>query len=118
VIFDGDGEPYDLNVQKKIEVPFAFTILYQSITTDGKEVTLTGSIQINPQYRVIELSLDYYILNSEKKPVRATSLNLIKGCPNPATFDFEYSYPLDLSKYEYELFDLTIIAEEVDTQHI
>jgi hypothetical protein len=118
VVFDGNGMPYDVNVQKKIEVPFAFKILYQNTTTDGKEVTLSGTIEINSQYRIIELAIDYYLFNGKKETVRATSLNLVKSCPSPATYDFEYSYPLDLSNYEYEIFDLTIIAEEVDTQHI
>ena len=120
VEIDGDYQPYNIGVEKKIEVPFAFVIKYVTTATDGKEATLKGTIEVNAQYKIIQLDLDYYIMNGQKKSVRATSLNLVKNkeVPTPAIFDFEYSYKLDLQQYEYEIFSLIFIVEEIDTKHI
>lgn len=112
---DGDYQEYTVNVEQTIEVPYTFIITYKTITLplNNKEVMLTGDIEVNRKYKIIELNIDYYIFNGNLKTVRATNLNLVPK--SPGVYSFEYQYPLDLSQYEYEIFSLIFIVEEVET---
>lgn len=107
---------YQINVPRKIEVHNAFVINYITTMNMG-EATLTGTIEVNSRYKVVELQADYYIFNKRKQFVRVTNLNLIKG-NRPATFSFVYSYPLDFAKYKYELFSLMFILEKTQIHNI
>jgi len=111
-----DAEPYEIGKSKKIEIHNTFTISYSNQSTSGKEVTLTGSIEINRRFKIVQLDMDYYILDRNQKPVRATNLNLAQDAPG--VYTFKYTYPLHLKTYEFELFSLIFIVEEVDTQSI
>ena len=115
---DGDYETYDVGVEKTIEVPYTFKIVYMTKTLplNNKDVMLCGTIEVNRKYKVVQLEIDYYIFDGNHKSVRATNLNL--QAVSPGVFSFEYQYPLDLNQYEYEIFSLVFIVEEVPTQTI
>lgn len=117
-ILNGDPEPYDIGVGKIIEVPNTFTIKYETTIHElnNKEVILKGSIDVSRKYKVIKLTLDYYILDGDDNVVRVTSLELTPT--SPGFYNFEYQYPLALNLYEGEIFSLVFIVQEVPQQEV
>ena len=109
-IIDGDPESYDIGAPKAIEVPNTFSIKYVTLPVENtKEVKLTGSIDVSRRYRVVDLTLDYYIVDGEDVVVRATPLNLTEVSTNH--YEFTYQYPLDLANYSGEIFSLVFHVE-------
>jgi len=114
----GTPETYDIGVEKDITIPNTFVIKYINNMMGNKEVKLEGSIEVNRRYQIIDLQIDYYLLDGNQKTARATNLNLLPVEGSPGVFSFKYQYPLNLTSYEYEIFSLIFIVQEIDTQSI
>ena len=115
---DGDYNTYDINVEKTIEVPDTFTITYitNTLPLNDKEVMLTGTVDVNRKYKIIQLDIEYFVFDGDLKTAMVAGLELKPVAGNPGRFSFDYAYPLDLSRYEYEIFSLIFIVEEIETQ--
>jgi len=114
----GTPETYDIGVEKDITITNTFVIKYINNMMGNKEVKLEGSIEVNRRYQIIDLQIDYYLLDGNQKTARATNLNLLPVEGSPGVFSFKYQYPLNLTSYEYEIFSLVFIVQEIDTQSI
>lgn len=112
------AEPYDIGVDKQIEVQHAFVINYRNDTTGDKEVTLTGSIAVNKQYKIIELDLDYYTFDLDGYAVNGLDIVLVRDEKIPGKFSFTHTYPLELRRCEYEVFSLVFIVEQIETHNL
>ena len=114
----GAAEPYEIGIDKTINVENAFVINYRNDATGQKEVTLTGTITVNKQFKIIQLDLDYYTFDKDQYAVHGLDLNLIRDENEPGKFSFKVTYPLQLRRVEYELFSLIFIVEQIETHDI
>jgi hypothetical protein len=106
---DIELNPYEIGVNKTIEVEETLVIAYTTNLKSQKEVTLEGSISISKRYVVDEIQLGYYIVNSQQEVINGFVLELEK---NSNVFKFFHTYPLDLFRYEYEVFLLVLVIED------
>lgn len=107
-------EPYELGVPKKIDIYGGLIIHYKNEYIDKETVQIFGTIEVDIQYRVDKLEMNYYIIGKDKKTIRVANLPLTKGS-YPNTFSFEHEYPLDLKAYEYEIFSMLVLIEKVES---
>ena len=110
-ILNGNPAPYNIGVLNKIELPNAVVIKYENRINElnHKEVILKGSIEFSRRIVVLELNVDYYILDADENVARVTNLNLIEEAPG--VYGFEYKYPLNLEIYSGDIFDMFLIGE-------
>ena len=114
----GEAEPYDIGVEKTIDVEGAFIIKYRNDTTGEKEVTLTGTIAVDKQFKIVQLDLDYYTFDRDRYAVHGIDVILIRDENEPGKFSFKHTYPLQLREAEYELFSLIFIVEQIETHNL
>lgn len=109
--------PYEIGIDKELDAPGLMKIEYRNIPVSNSEVKIAGTVTVPLKYDVVDLHIDYYVFDRNKAETRVVLLELKQGAI-PNTFTFDSSYPLDLMKYEFELFVIEFINEERDTQSI
>lgn len=107
---------YEVGVKKEFDAEI-MKVEYTNVPVSNKEVKIVGKVIIPAKYKVLQLTIDYYITDGNQTQSYIVMLDLTKGAI-PNTFTFEKQYPLDLSKYEFELLVIEFVNEEVDTQSI
>jgi len=109
--------PYEIGVDKNLDAHDLMKIEYKNTAISSDQVKLTGKVIIPVKYKVNELYIDYYIMDRTQEYTRVIPIELTKSAV-PNTYTFEISYPLDLTKYEFELFVIEFYNELRDTQNI
>lgn len=109
--------PYEIGIEKELKVPDMLAIKYKNVWKSNTEVIISGSVIIPPKYKIIDLTIDYYIFDMNQKATRVVMLELEKGAM-PNSFIFNITYPFDLPKYDGELFVIEFDNELHDTQSI
>ena len=109
--------PYEVGVEKEIGDRSLLMIKYTNTPVSADTMSIHGTVTIPPNYKVLSLTVDYYITDYEQTKTYVVILDLEKG-DIPNTFTFEKHYPFDLTKYEYELMVIEFVNEEIDTQSI
>jgi len=108
--------PYDVGVKREINAD-VIKIEYTNVYISKDEAKIVGTVTVPVKYKVLQLTVDYYITDRSRTQSYVVILDLIKGAI-PNTFTFEKHYPLDLTKYDFELLVIEFINEEVDTHSI
>lgn len=108
-------ESYEIGVDKNINVPDLLNIEYKNVFISKGKVKLVGKVIVPLKYNLVELHIEYCIINKTQEYTRIVQVELIKGA-TPNTFNFDVTYPLDLAKSEFELFVIEIYNEPKDIQ--
>lgn len=109
--------PYEVGVKKEIGDQSLLVIEYINTPVSKDTMSISGTVKIPPNYKVLSLTVDYYITDYEQQQTYVIILDLEKGTV-PNTFTFEKHYPFDLTKYEYELMVIEFMNELIDTHSI
>jgi len=104
-------EPYEIGVPKKLDIYGGLILQYKNAVVSERTVQLMGTVQVDIKYKIEKLEINYHIIGEDRKTVRVSNLDLVKGT-HPNTFSFELVYPLDLTKYEYEIFSMVLLIEK------
>jgi len=104
-------EPYEIGIPKQIDIYGGLILQYKNEIVSDRTVQMLGSVKIDIKYKIEKLEVNYHIIGADKKTVRVSNLTLMKGA-YPNTFEFELVYPLDLNKYEYEIFSMVILIDK------
>ena len=108
--------PYEVGVEKDIDAD-VIKVEYKNVSVSKKVVKIVGLVTVPVKYKVISLTIDYYITDVNRTQSYVVILDLVKGAI-PNTFTFEKHYPLDLSKYEFELLIIEFMNELVDSHSV
>lgn len=109
--------PYEVGVEKEIGDRSLIIIKYKNTPVSSDIISISGTVTIPFNYKILKLTINYYITNYNHSKTYIVTLDLKKGTI-PNTFTFEKQYPLDLSSYEYELMVIEFINELIDSRSL